>query len=164
MTESDVTTLEGAPAWIPETAMPSTSISPGRESDLLAIDPRPCEKCGLTIDRHNIVDDGEGPLFYCADLSPNEMTLPELERRAELIRQVEVAEIMARIFVFAVDDQPSAGRAADEPRPYRTPQATIDAFWYVVRLDNPDYLTRWLAQHPLDASALCKLWEGKNAA
>ena len=59
-------------------------------------------------------------------------------------------------------------RTVETPRaaaqPYQTPQSTVDAFWYVVRLDDPDYLARWLEQHPLDASALCKLWEGKNAS
>jgi hypothetical protein len=49
-------------------------------------------------------------------------------------------------------------------RVYHPPQSTIDAFWYVVRLDDAEYLKRWLAQHPRDAEALCKLWEGKNAA
>jgi hypothetical protein len=48
-------------------------------------------------------------------------------------------------------------------RPYRTPQSTIDAFWYVASLDDPDYLTRWLAQHPRDVVALQKLWEAKHA-
>jgi hypothetical protein len=67
----------------------------GLEPDPLEIDPRPCELCGLTVDRHKMVDDGDGPLFYCLDLSPDEMTLPELERRAELRRQEEVAAILA---------------------------------------------------------------------
>ncbi len=53
--------------------------------------------------------------------------------------------------------------SAAAKRPYRTPQSTTDAFFYVVRLGNPEYLTRWVAQHPLDATALYKLWEGKNA-
>ena len=41
----------------------------------IEIDPRPCGLCGLTINRHEMVDDGEGPDFFCADLSPDEMTL-----------------------------------------------------------------------------------------
>jgi hypothetical protein len=60
---------------------------------------------------------------------------------------------------------------ADEPEPikpaakqsYRTPKAVADAFAYVLRLGDPEYLTRWLAQHPLDAADLYKIWEGKNA-
>ena len=38
------------------------------EPEPIEIDPRPCELCGLTIDRHQIVDNGEGPEFFC--LSP----------------------------------------------------------------------------------------------
>jgi hypothetical protein len=83
MTESDSTTLERDPAWIPESA----SISPGRELELLEIDPRPCQLCGLTIDRHDMVDDGDGPVFFCPDIDPDDMTLIELERRAELRRE-----------------------------------------------------------------------------
>src|SRR6267378_6070275 len=60
----------------------------------IEIDPRPCELCGLTIDRHQMVDLGEGPLFYCPDLSPDEMTLPELERRAELRAREEIAAMV----------------------------------------------------------------------
>jgi hypothetical protein len=101
--------------------------------DPIEIDPRSCGNCGLKIDRHEMVDDGEGPEFFC--LSPDEMTLPELVRRAELIRQIEVAAIVARMEADGgtIGEPPSTPA---EPRPYRTPQATIDAFWYVVRLDD----------------------------
>jgi len=52
----------------------------------------------------------------------------------------------------------------DPPRRhYSTPQSTVDAFLYVVRLGDADYLSRWLAQHPLDAPHLLKIWERKNA-
>jgi hypothetical protein len=44
---------------------------------------------------------------------------------------------------------------------YRTPKATIDAFFYVVRLNDQAYLTRWLEDHPLDAPFLHKIWERK---
>jgi hypothetical protein len=138
------------------------SIAGAAELQPLEIDPRPCEWCGLTIDQHRMVDDGEGLEFFCQDLSLNELTLPELERRAELIRQIEVAEIFARL--EAMDD-PSKRRLqppAAAP-PYRTPQSMVDAFFYVARLNDADYLKRWLKRHPRDAETLCKLWEGKNA-
>jgi hypothetical protein len=49
----------------------SASIAPDRlEPGPLDLDPRPCEFCGLTIDRHDMVDHGEGPEFYCADVRP----------------------------------------------------------------------------------------------
>jgi len=44
---------------------------------------------------------------------------------------------------------------------YRTPQATIDAFFgWVVRQDQT-YQARWLAEHPRDEAYLRKLWEDK---
>ena len=128
------------------------------EPDPLEIEPRLCEWCGCAIDQHRMVDTGEGPIFYCPDLSPDEMTLPELERRAELIRQIEVAEIMARM---EATDGPFKAPPPAEPRPYRTPQATIDAFWYVVRLADPERLAAWLDDHPKDEFFLLNLLEGK---
>jgi hypothetical protein len=156
MMYEDIATLERDPssAWITESA----SISPDRESDLLAIDPRPCQMCGLTIDRHEMVDDGEGPVFFCADLSPDEMTLQELERRAELVRQIEIAAILAAMEWPAFVPPPPR-----QAEPYRPPQSTIEAFWYVAGLDDADYLKRWLAQHPRDVETLQKLWEAKHA-
>jgi hypothetical protein len=46
-------------------------------------------------------------------------------------------------------------------QPYRTPQATIDAFWYVVSLCDPERFKAWLEDHPQDAPFLLKLLEGK---
>jgi hypothetical protein len=120
------------------------------------IDPRTCGVCGLTIDRHELVDAGEGPEFFC--LPPDAMTLPELERRAELIRLVEVAAIMARMEAADVPCKPLPPTSL---RPYRTPQATIDAFWYVVGLRDPERLKAWLRERPNDAPTLLKLLECK---
>jgi hypothetical protein len=53
-----------------------------------------------------------------------------------------------------------------EPQPrrhaYRAPQSTVDAFWYVVRLNDSDYLARWLADHLADAPELFQIWKGKR--
>ncbi len=49
------------------------------------------------------------------------------------------------------------------PRLYSTTPSVIDAFWYVVRLDDPDYLARWLAQHPADVPHLHEIWGRKCA-
>ncbi|WGR91849.1 hypothetical protein MTX26_15925 [Bradyrhizobium sp. ISRA443] len=49
---------------------------------------------------------------------------------------------------------------ASEPT-CRTPAATVDAFWIVVDKDDPDYLAEWLAEHPLDAEHLHKIWRRK---
>src|SRR5205823_693992 len=125
----------------------------------IEIDPRPCELCGCTIDRHEMVDDGAAPIFYCPDVSPDEMTLEELERRAELIRRIEVAEIMARMEATA---GPFKVPAPAEPRRYSTPQSTIDAFLFVARNHDADYVARWLENHPRDVATLTELWREKN--
>jgi hypothetical protein len=124
----------------------------------IAIDPRPCELCGLTIDRHDVVDDGDGPLFLCADISPDEMTLDELERRAELICQEEVAAIFARL--EAMDDPSSRLPLRSEPKPYRPAQSTIDAFRIVAAGGDVGRLKAWLLARPMDAPVLLTLLEG----
>jgi hypothetical protein len=136
----------------------------------LEIDPRPCELCGLTIDRHDMVDDGEGPIFYCAELSLDELTTVELERRAELIRQIEVAAIVRDMELNDPRDRwKHTGEAPPPPenvhysdilhgpastRPRHVPQSTIDAFKYVVALGDPEYLARWLRDHSDVAATL----------
>jgi hypothetical protein len=132
-----------------------------RVVDRRPLDPRPCQWCGLGTDRHTMIDQGEGPELFCLDL--DDMTLPELERRAELIRLIETAEIFARLEAMA---EPAVRRSApgEQPRPYRTPEATVQAFWYVVRLDDADRLDRWLGDHPADAAHLLKLLQARLAA
>src|SRR5438552_3620374 len=115
-------------------------ISPDQiDPDPIEIDPPTCALCGYTI------EDLEELIYVCA---------------ADLIAEWERAD--PRDAWRHTGEHPPRRQPAPAAPPYRTPQATIDAFWYVVRLEDPEYLTRWLAQHPLDASALCKLWEGKN--
>jgi hypothetical protein len=150
---------EHAPAWFDEMVMPTASISPGREADLLAIEPRPCAWCGLTIDRHRQTDSGEGPEFFCADLSPDEMTLPELERRAELRRQEEGAAILMRW--EAMDAPTTRPAVAEPPPPYRAAASTIEAFWFVVSLAEPGRLKAWLRDRSEDTPTLLKLLESK---
>lgn len=130
--------------------------------DLLEIDPRPCELCGLTIDRHEMVDDGEGPEFFCIDFLPDEMTLPELERRAELRRQEEVAAIFARL--EAMDDLSKRQLPRTEVEPYRPAQSTIDAFRLVAAAGDVGRLKAWLADRPKDAPLLLCLLESPNHA
>lgn len=127
----------------------------------IEIDPRPCEWCGLTIDEHLMVDDGDGPEFFCQEIHPH---------AADLVRQWEMQDPRDAWRHTGETPPPAAFRNADvpgTPQPYRqhhrTPQATIDAFFFVASLNDADYLKRWLQQHPRDAEALCKLWEGKHA-
>ncbi len=45
-----------------------TTTSPAAiEPEPIEIDPRPCSRCGLTIDRHERDDTPEGPLFFCIE-------------------------------------------------------------------------------------------------
>jgi hypothetical protein len=125
----------------------------GFEIAPIEIDPRPCLLCGLTIDRHEMVDDGEGPEFFCPNLSPDEMTLPELERRAELRRQEELATIMA-----AMPDCPPLVPRSD-PEPYRPAQSTVDAFRLIAASGDVGRLKAWLADRPKDAPLLLALLE-----
>jgi hypothetical protein len=92
---------------------------------------------------------------YCEDL---EILIALLA--ADLIEQWERAD--PRDNWKHTGEHPPRRQPPPPAQPYRTPQATIDAFWYVVRLDDPDYLARWLVQHPLDATALQALWEAKH--
>lgn len=120
----------------------------------IMIDPRPCGLCGLTIDRHDQIDMGEGPEFFCADLSPDEMTLDELERRAELRRQEDIAAILARWEALPIANPP-----ARQPEPYRPAASTIDAFRFVVATGDIGRLKAWLADRPNDAPLLLALLE-----
>jgi hypothetical protein len=125
------------------------SIAPGeiieREPEPIEIDPRPCQLCGLTIDRHEMVDDGEGPEFFCTgeidDAPP------------AVVRQPEIADPRAR--------WPEPRR---RPEPYRPAQSTVAAFLYVVGLDDPDYLAAWLTKHSADAPHLLKIWKARQCS
>jgi hypothetical protein len=147
------------------------------EPDLLAIDPRPCQLCGLTIDRHEMIDCGEGPEFFCLELPPDEMTLIELERRAELRRQEEVAAMVEQWEradprdcwkhtgktppPTEVRNSPMKAAPPAAPEPYRPAASTVDAFWFVVGLRDPERFKAWLADRPKDAPFLLQLLETK---
>ena len=51
---------------------------------------------------------------------------------------------------------------AFKPRPYRTPQSTIDAFWYLVQLNDPARLKAWLQDRPQDRQTLRNLYEERQ--
>jgi hypothetical protein len=83
-------------------------------------------------------------------------------RAADLLAQWERAD-PRDAWRHTGEAPPPAERISVRPRPYSTPQSTVDAFWYVASLDDTDYLKRWLAEHPRDVTALQKLWEAKHA-
>jgi hypothetical protein len=109
-------------------------------------------------------------------------TYAEKSGLVDRLGQDEVQRIMGVAFA-AVDllpgpEEPAADQispaqlssAAPDPREtvaprspaYRTAASTIAAFRYVTGLDDADYLTRWLANHPADAPELFKIWKGKR--
>jgi hypothetical protein len=45
---------------------------------------------------------------------------------------------------------------------HKTAQSTVDAFWYVVRQNDPARLKAWLLDHPYDAATLLKLLDAKR--
>jgi hypothetical protein len=120
------------------------------------IDPRPCELCGRTIDQHDCLDDGEGPEFFCY---PDDDIVTEWQLADPRDAWRHTGEPPPPASVRNSDITTQRPRAAT----YRTPQATVDAFWYVASLDDPNHLARWLDQHPRDEKLLCKLWKAKNA-
>jgi hypothetical protein len=144
--------------------------------DPLEIDPRPCGHCGLTIDRHDRDDTPEGPLFFCTDLSADELTFDELECRAELRRQEEVA---AMVELWERADPRDCWRHTGEPPPpievrngpietapprapeaYRPAASTVDAFRLLIKTGDAARARAWLADRPKDAPYLLLLLEG----
>jgi hypothetical protein len=49
-----------------------------------------------------------------------------------------------------------------KPRPYQTAQSTIDAFFYLINLNDEPRLKAWLEARPLDAPTLLKLYEERK--
>lgn len=129
------------------------------EPSPLEIDPRPCDWCGLTIDQHVMTDEGEGPEFFCQEIHPHATDLVrawEMQDRRDAWRHTgETPPPVA----FRNADFPGAPQPARQH--YRTPQATVDAFWFVVGECKPERLKAWLADHPRDRPYLLKLLEGK---
>jgi hypothetical protein len=132
------------------------------EIDPIAIDPRPCGLCGLTIDRHEQVDTPEGPEFLCIDFAPDEMTLDELERRAELRRQEDIAAILARM--EAMDDPSKRLPPRSESEPYHPAKSSVDAFRYLTAAGDIGRIREWLGDRPKDAPHLLALLEGQDHA
>jgi hypothetical protein len=129
--------------------------------DPIEIDLGDCGLCGLAIGRHRRVNRPGAPDFFCDDdLSPDEMTLPELERRAELRRQEETAAILAR---WDELDRRLAKRLPpretnSESRPAAS---TVDAFRYLTAAGDVARLRGWLADRPKDAPFLLALLESQ---
>jgi hypothetical protein len=61
----------------------------------------------------------------------------------------------------AADEQQKARSKPRQRKQHDVAASTIDAFFYVLRLDDAEYLTKWLAAHPHDVQELHKVWERK---
>jgi hypothetical protein len=125
------------------------------ESEPIALDPRPCGFCGRTIDQHECFDEGDGPEFFCWD-------------EDDVVKVWELADPRDRWRHTGETPPPASVRNSDitpsrpsAPAHYRTPQATCDAFLFVVNLCDPARLKAWLADHPRDARHLLKHLENK---
>jgi hypothetical protein len=73
--------------------------------------------------------------------------------------QRDGADTIQEIIATGFEMEESKSEPAKQP--HRTPQGTIDAFWYVVRLNDEAYLARWLAEHSQDSCYLKSLLEAK---
>ncbi len=154
----------------------------------IEIDPRLCRICGLKIDRHVMVDEGEGPEFFCAESDEwlHEKLLASKSHPSSSDR------VYVRVYVrgwnaaidfaleqmrIACDEPPQwfaesvkpqcddAPPIAPEPtRRYRTPQATIDAFKYLARQGDAARLRAWLDHRRQDAPYLLSLLERDHVA
>jgi hypothetical protein len=102
-------------------------------------------------------------LSFHADAEYDDRDDPFLIVIDQFVRQMELADPRDRWKHIGEPPPKPMDTPAAPRRPYTTPQSVVDAFWFVISLNDSDYLKRWLAQHPLDASVLYKLWEGKNA-
>jgi hypothetical protein len=71
------------------------------------------------------------------------------------------AEIVVRGWEAA--DEKRQETAVKRPKEYRPAQSTIDAFWHLLGLKEPDRLAAWLDDHPREKSYLLKLLETSNA-
>ena len=81
----------------------------------------------------------------------------------EIVRRLELADPRDRWkHTGEPPPEPAKPTAPAAKQTYSAAQSTIDAFAYVVSLNDADYLARWLANHPADAPELFKIWKGKQ--
>jgi hypothetical protein len=99
---------------------------------------------------------GELPLHDAVDQLQNTAVGHGL---IDLIGQDAVQAIMGAAFAVVRLPEPEPDEVMASG--YRTPKSTIDAFWFVVGLNDPGRLKAWLRQHSGDAPTLLKLLESK---
>ncbi|WP_050043681.1 hypothetical protein [Bradyrhizobium sp. LTSPM299] len=124
----------------------------------IEIEPRPCERCGRTIDQHDCRDDGDGPLFFCWS-DGDIVTLWELADPRDAWRQTGEAPP-----AWTVRNSDIAGSTPERPQLYRTAQSTVEAFRFVVAAGDIQHVKGWLGDHPKDAPYLISILERQNHA
>jgi hypothetical protein len=103
--------------------------------------------------------------FVTVDFLDDEAEAFEREiylRTAELVQRWELDDPRDR---WRHTGEPPPKPPTPPPRrrePYRPPEATESAFWFVAGLDDPDYLAAWLARHPADAPHLLQIWKARQ--
>jgi hypothetical protein len=101
----------------------------------------------------------------CEILSPEEIA-EEIEqliylRACDLVEEWECADPRDR-WRYTSEQRPRTSEPARAAvQPYRTSESTQQAFWYVVRLADPERLAAWLDDHPKDETFLLNLLERK---
>jgi hypothetical protein len=115
------------------------------------------------------VQDIMGEAIAAASLVPNlaepdfadEIEAEIMLRAADLVRQWELDDPRDR-WRHTGERRPIIRAEPARRQPYTPPGSTVDAFWHVQRNESPDYLARWLANHPADAPALYKIWKASR--
>jgi hypothetical protein len=125
--------------------------------DPIEIDPRPCVLCGRTIDAHEMIDD----VWFCVVDSDADFQrgVDDIVRRLELSDPRDAWKHTPGESPPPLEVRNSHLDQKPQPQPYRTAQSTIDSFWHLVGLRDPQRLKAWLVEHPRDAPFLIKLLE-----
>jgi hypothetical protein len=97
----------------------------------------------------------------CCSCAVNAADEVALLRADDLVTQWELADPRDR-WRHTGESPPQLDEGFPPPRPHRTARSTIDAFFYVLRLKDPERLAAWLDDHPYDKEFLLKLLENKK--
>jgi hypothetical protein len=82
-------------------------------------------------------------------------------RADDLVFQMEMGDPRDR-WRHTGEPEPGPVASPKKAAPYRTADSTIDAFWHVVGLNDPDQLDEWLNDHPRDKKFLSELLRNKS--
>lgn len=111
-----------------------------------------CAMCGHHRDNHRRIDTADGLEYFC----------PEEAGVDDIVRRLELADPRDRWKHTGEPPPPLVPEPSYRPRrAYCTPQSTVDAFKYVLSLEDPTHLKDWLRDHPDDAPFLLKQLESK---